>query len=643
MALEGSSQSDATGSSQFSDAQLNWLDNLLKKYYGSGVNVYIVEHSPINGFGAGDRMSNPYYKGHIRESYASTKRFKEVLKNYPGLIFMSGHSHEDFLMGYNYSNENNTACNMIHNPSVAGTTIPNNPDDGKLDYTGGAGSEAKGVGLNSQGYYVEVFDNEVIFYGANISNGLIYPEYSYIMEGSRAPKPDEEETTAASSATESSSETTAETSSETETTEPVTENTSTAEITEPETEETSGTVPVTTVPETEKATDTVPETTVPEFETGDVNMDTLISVKDATLIQKSVARILQLSDKQTNLADTDFNGVVNVKDATQIQKYVAKLINSFGTKNSKKTALRTGESAFSAEISKAKRILTSYYSFSSYDQYQDLKKYYYEYKNTSSAENETAVISEFENKISKLNEIAEHIGVSGIYAIGDTYYFENTNNWSNVYAYAWLGSSHNAEWPGVKLNKVGTNSGHDVYRIKFDSEAQYTSIIFSGGKDKPKTVDISLEKYKGNCFYLDGTYSDGNLNVGSFTYKSGDDPTPPPESDSNYALYYYTANHAWGYENESSFIKNTDGSYSFEYTSPDTNNLSFNVYNTKSKKFNCVESSASLTYSKDAENQYSLNESSSRGKSITVNGLSKGAVLKMTYNPGNNTISVLCK
>lgn len=56
-------------SDEFSADQMKWLSNLLEKYYGKGVNIYIIEHSPINGFGAGDRMSNPYYKGHLKVQY----------------------------------------------------------------------------------------------------------------------------------------------------------------------------------------------------------------------------------------------------------------------------------------------------------------------------------------------------------------------------------------------------------------------------------------------------------------------------------------------------------------------------------------------------------------------------------------------
>lgn len=510
---------------------------------------------------------------------------------------------------------------MIHNPSVAGTATCKS--DGTLEYR-------KGEGLNSQGYYVEVYDNEIIYYGADLTDQLIYPQYSYIMEGVRSNN-DEETTTA-----EVSSETTASESSEASS-----ENESTNSSVTETTEEVTSTPAVTTAPEetTEATEETTQQPTEKDnYEVGDVNMDELISVKDATLIQKALAKITTLSAEQEKLADTDFNGDVNIKDATRIQKYVAKLLDSFYTETQKKDKLTSGSAAYTLELAKVKQVLTGYYSFASYDQYQDLKKHYYVYKDIPEVFGENSIITEFESKISELTNIAEHIGVTNIYEIGDTYYFENTNDWSEVYAYAWTGSSNNGEWPGVKLSKVGTNYGHDVYRIKFDSAAQFSSIIFSGGKDKPQTVNISLEQYSGNCFYLDGKTTDGKLNVGNFTYGSDDS-----SSTSKYAMFYYTASHAWGYDSGKLFSANGDGTYSFEYTAADSNDVSFNVYNTKTSEYNCVADSQSVTYSVDNEKSYSLTSSSSRGKSITIKELSAGAVLKLTYNPTANSLTVLCK
>lgn len=104
-------------------------------------------------------MDNPYYKAHLSENFISTVQFKSLLQKYPKLIWMSGHTHEDFSMGYNYSNENETACHMIHNPAVAGSTWAS-PSATSLDYN-------NGVGYNSQGYYVETYENQVVYYGTS--------------------------------------------------------------------------------------------------------------------------------------------------------------------------------------------------------------------------------------------------------------------------------------------------------------------------------------------------------------------------------------------------------------------------------------------------------------------------------------------
>lgn len=161
----------------FSTEQLNWLTNLLEKNYGTGKNIYIVEHSPINGFGAGDRMSSPYYYAHLSQNNNATQKFKQLLQKYPKLIWMSGHTHLDYDLGYNYSNENDTACHTIHNSAVVGSTRPNSNGDG-LDYN-------DGNGYNSQGYVVEVYENDVVYYGANLTDEMYYPAYCYIMDGAR--------------------------------------------------------------------------------------------------------------------------------------------------------------------------------------------------------------------------------------------------------------------------------------------------------------------------------------------------------------------------------------------------------------------------------------------------------------------------
>lgn len=59
---------------------------------------------------------------------------------------------------------------------------------------------------------------------------------------------------------------------------------------------------------------------IPEYEIGDVDMNGIVNIRDATLIQSYAASIKELSDYQLSIADVNGDGTVNVSDATQIQR-----------------------------------------------------------------------------------------------------------------------------------------------------------------------------------------------------------------------------------------------------------------------------------------------------------------------------------
>ena len=63
-----------------------------------------------------------------------------------------------------------------------------------------------------------------------------------------------------------------------------------------------------------------------EFELGDVNKDGVLNIKDATAIQKYLAKLMEFGDDQIALADINGDNDVNIKDVTHIQKKIAKLI-----------------------------------------------------------------------------------------------------------------------------------------------------------------------------------------------------------------------------------------------------------------------------------------------------------------------------
>lgn len=101
--------------------------------------------------------------------------------------------------------------------------------------------------------------------------------------------------------------------------------------TPPEFTEPTGTAPTGTAstdPTETTTADKNTEATVPEdkFDLGDVNMDSKLNIRDATAIQKHLAKIVALSDDALTYADFTQDGKVNIKDATNIQKKIAGII-----------------------------------------------------------------------------------------------------------------------------------------------------------------------------------------------------------------------------------------------------------------------------------------------------------------------------
>ncbi len=181
MALEGGYK--PAKNDEFSDEQLDFVEGLLKENYGTGINIYLIQHANISGYGPGDDTEEPYYEGSMNPELLSAQRFINILNTYKDIIWISGHTHETYALGYNYTNNQGTSCHMIHNSSVGN---PTHIEDGELDYTFHAEL--------SQGYYVQVFEDAIIFNGANLCDEKIYPLYTYVIEGSTQKRNETEKT-----------------------------------------------------------------------------------------------------------------------------------------------------------------------------------------------------------------------------------------------------------------------------------------------------------------------------------------------------------------------------------------------------------------------------------------------------------------
>ena len=71
---------------------------------------------------------------------------------------------------------------------------------------------------------------------------------------------------------------------------------------------------------------TKPTDPVSDYLKGDADCNGKVNVKDATLIQKYIAKISEMTAQGLENAGDDGNGKLNVKGATMIQKYIANII-----------------------------------------------------------------------------------------------------------------------------------------------------------------------------------------------------------------------------------------------------------------------------------------------------------------------------
>ena len=159
-------------SSEFTTAQLDWFEGLLKKYKNDGHKIIVNQHALIRGYGAGDNKLTPFYGGALKQDYAEVKRLMSIMEANPEIIMMNGHSHIDFKYGYNFDNENGKTCYTVHIPSTSSTTHPNS--GGTTDYIMNANS--------SQGYIVDVFEDYVVLNGTDLAFNLICPSYVYMVD-----------------------------------------------------------------------------------------------------------------------------------------------------------------------------------------------------------------------------------------------------------------------------------------------------------------------------------------------------------------------------------------------------------------------------------------------------------------------------
>lgn len=82
-----------------------------------------------------------------------------------------------------------------------------------------------------------------------------------------------------------------------------------------------------------------------------------------------------------------------------------------------------------------------------------------------------------------------------------TYYFNNSNNWSSVYAYIWKANPESVPvaWPGTAMT---WDSTHNAYKVTFSASTDHDRIIFNDGSSN-QTVDLKIDPYSINNYIYD--------------------------------------------------------------------------------------------------------------------------------------------
>ena len=150
-------------------AKLDWLEHLLQTTTDKRVFLfyhYFVDGTSGNGTGV-------YPWGTLKPSNTIASRFINMVKQYPNLIYCSGHSHMRFSIQDQDANanyyHNNGECYYIHTPSCAKPRYPNSSSgSGVSDYSEG-----------SEGYLVKVYADKVVFNPIDFITSEYLTKYNY--------------------------------------------------------------------------------------------------------------------------------------------------------------------------------------------------------------------------------------------------------------------------------------------------------------------------------------------------------------------------------------------------------------------------------------------------------------------------------
>ncbi len=266
--------------------------------------------------------------------------------------------------------------------------------------------------------------------------------------------------------------------------------------------------PQTTAPATTPTDPTAPSA---KILIGDATMDGIISINDATQIQRHIADIKPLSGKAKIAADVNSDGYITIKDATAVQQYLAFKLSQSG--NCGKYVEETPDSKVYFMNTEGWSSVKAYF-WSDDDAHMmtwpgnDMQS---EGGNIYSADIPSGATHVIFNKgdgsgktptldvqAGKIYSDGNWLSYSGGSYDINTVYFKNTENWSTVMAYFWSDDEPQMmTWPGIDTQ----NEGNGVFSAVIPDGATY--VIFNKGDGSGKTDKLTVH---GGQIYENGSW-----------------------------------------------------------------------------------------------------------------------------------------
>lgn len=306
--------------------------------------------------------------------------------------------------------------------------------------------------------------------------------------------------------------------------------------------------------------DTTPTETVnvkSSYILGDADENLKVNIKDATALQKHIAKLTELSQVGCMAGDTTEDGKLNIKDATEIQKYIANLPSNenIGKEieteeapaettvipQTTETVAETSAEEKSEVISTATEIATADETEATFategtDPIETAPVATFSTESTDAteatakAEENTSTVTEANTETTVETTIAETTTESVPETTANiqettetlpakdeiTLYFTNSQNWENVNIHYWNENSSYTDWPGVPMEFVEANPyGQDVYKLAVP--ADIAGVVFNEGYEKAQTQDI-LGPFETNYGFYPEELADNKWNVGTYVY-----------------------------------------------------------------------------------------------------------------------------